>query len=125
MQVVFEQYGVQVRNWIHLAALKGLKRNKELVISRPDKGNGVVVMDKQDYVRKMTCILSNEDKFQKLGCVKKNGNTVFEERVLQAFLLRHLKLVTLPERCMIGFDLRRPVDSACMVLQKPLSRVCP
>ena len=76
----------------HLLAIKELKKNKDVVISRPDKGHGVVVMDKQDYVRKTNDILPDEDKFQRLGTAEKNDNTILQERAFQAFLLRHQKV---------------------------------
>lgn len=43
--------------------LKKLSTNEELVISRPDKGRGVVILNKVDYVHKMTDILNDESKF--------------------------------------------------------------
>ena len=43
-----------------------LSRNKELVISKPDKGNEVVLLDRKDYDRKMLEILNDEEKFTKL-----------------------------------------------------------
>ena len=47
-----------------LQALKGLANNKDLVITKPDKGNGVVLMDRTDYVSKIMGILSDPTKFQ-------------------------------------------------------------
>ena len=49
----------------HREALLRLKRNIDLVISRPDKGSGVVIMDRADYVSKIESILSDTSKFQK------------------------------------------------------------
>ena len=46
-----------------LSALNKLCRNKDLIISCPDKGNGVVILDRQDYVRKVTSILEDTTKF--------------------------------------------------------------
>ena len=75
----------------HLAALKDLRRNEDIIISKPDKGNGVVILDKSDYVEKMNDILSQADKFVCIGDVETNDNTLLRERALQAFLLRHKK----------------------------------
>ena len=47
----------------HLAALRELRGNDDIVITRPDKGNGVVVPNKKDYVAKMHTILGQEEKF--------------------------------------------------------------
>ena len=42
-----------------LVVLKNLGSNKVLVITRPDKGNGVVILDKQDYLMKMQAVLDD------------------------------------------------------------------
>ena len=34
-----------------LRAIGQLKKNEDIIITRPDKGSGVVVMDKSEYVR--------------------------------------------------------------------------
>ena len=71
-----------------LRMIGDMKRNKNIVITRPDKGNGVVVMSRDDYVKKMDEILSDSKKFQRLGSVEEHDNTLQQERALQAFLLR-------------------------------------
>ena len=43
--------------------LKKLGRCKDIVICKPDKGRGVVLMDKNDYVNKMNVILNDHTKF--------------------------------------------------------------
>ena len=72
----------------HLDALHQLKSNKELVITKPDKGTGVVLLDKQDYVAKMMSILNDSTKFERIGGCAEHDNTGKRERALQAFLLR-------------------------------------
>ena len=47
-----------------------LKENKDLVISRPDKGSGVVLLNTKDYVDKMMTILKDTSKFKCLGPVE-------------------------------------------------------
>ena len=42
----------------HLAALQELRANQDIAISKPDKGNGVVILDKEYYVAKMTDLIS-------------------------------------------------------------------
>ena len=49
-----------------MEALKSLSRDKSIVITRPDKGNGVVLMDKQDYISKVNSVLQDTTKFQKI-----------------------------------------------------------
>jgi len=40
--------------------------NKQIIICRPDKGNGVVLLDKLDYINKMNVILENQTEFNKI-----------------------------------------------------------
>ncbi|VDO65393.1 unnamed protein product [Schistosoma margrebowiei] len=49
----------------HLDQLILLKRNKNLIQSKPDKGAGVVLLDRQ-YLDKMKLILEDDTKFSKL-----------------------------------------------------------
>ena len=53
----------------HVITIKNLKSDPSIVITRADKGNGAVVMDKQEYVDKMMTILSDETKFKALAHV--------------------------------------------------------
>ena len=46
--------------------LKKLAQNKNLVICKPDKGRGVVILNRDDYDKKMDDILSDTTKFQKV-----------------------------------------------------------
>ena len=72
----------------HMDTLRDLWRNDNIVITRLNQGNGVVVLDKTDYVQKMTDILAQEDKFQRFGKAETCDTTLLQERALQAFLLR-------------------------------------
>ena len=47
-------------------ALKNL-RNKQIVIEKSDKGNSIVVVDRDKYIEKMENILSDQSKFQKIA----------------------------------------------------------
>ena len=47
--------------------LEKRKKNKDIVIIRPDKGNGKVVMDKVLYDRPMYALLSDKNKSKKLS----------------------------------------------------------
>ena len=49
-----------------LVAIRDLKSNPEIQICRSDKGSGMVILNKSDYVEKMAVILSNVLKFQHL-----------------------------------------------------------
>jgi hypothetical protein len=48
------------------SALKSLSRDDKIVITRPDKGNGVVLMDKSDYIDKVNLVLEDSSKFQRV-----------------------------------------------------------
>ena len=66
--------------------LKKLKLNHDIVITRPDKGSGVIILDRQFYKRKMKELVSDKRKFKKLN----NDPTLLREGQLQRFL-RKLK----------------------------------
>ena len=48
--------------------LENLRRNKDIVITRPDMGNGVVVMDRVIHNKQMYVLLSDKNKFK--NCLK-------------------------------------------------------
>src|ERR1700761_2025632 len=45
------------------AILRKLGKNDDLYISKPDKGNGIVILNRSDYVLKMENLLSDRSKF--------------------------------------------------------------
>ena len=47
--------------------LDNLKNDNNIVIVKPDKGNGVVILDRNDYNKKMNDILQDNTKFQRLN----------------------------------------------------------
>ena len=48
-------------------ALQNLSENEDLIIQKSDKDNSVVIVQRQDYLRKMNDILSDKKKFSKVG----------------------------------------------------------
>jgi hypothetical protein len=69
--------------------LKKLKNNKNIIITRPDKGNGVVIMNQTDYHQQIMRIISDTTKFAKRDrlCGKNNIDiTTYREDSLQTFL---------------------------------------
>ena len=48
-------------------ASQNLSRNKDLIIRKSDKGNSVVVVQRQDNLKKMHDILSDQKKFSKVS----------------------------------------------------------
>ena len=63
-----------------------LRRSKDIMIKRPDKGNGVVVMDRVIYNQQMHALLSDKNKFKRLP----EDPTMLREGQLQRYL-RELK----------------------------------
>ena len=49
-----------------LAALTNLSKNKDIVIQKSDKGNSVVIVDKDTYIKRMGNLLSDQRKFEKV-----------------------------------------------------------
>ena len=45
------------------SALKSLALDRSIVIMKPDKGNGIVILNKNDYITKMLTILQDPSKF--------------------------------------------------------------
>ena len=41
-------------------ALQNLSKNKDLIIQKSDKGNSVVIVQRQDYLEKMNDVLSDQ-----------------------------------------------------------------
>ncbi|CAH8502173.1 unnamed protein product [Dicrocoelium dendriticum] len=80
-----------------IQSLKELRLNNELIISKPDKGSGIVLMDRVDYIHKMQHILSDESKFQRLMTGKDNTGEL--EKQLTGCLRRMMqaKLITKKE----------------------------
>ena len=68
--------------------LQSLRRNDRIVITKPDKGNGVVILDAQDYVDKMKVILNDTSKFQLLGPFESNDNTQSTESKIRKKLVK-------------------------------------
>ncbi|XP_064098125.1 uncharacterized protein LOC135209357 [Macrobrachium nipponense] len=47
--------------------LKNLANDKDIIIVKPDKGGGTVILNKHEYINKMENILDDTSKFEKLG----------------------------------------------------------
>ena len=66
--------------------LRNLRKNKDTVITKPDKGNGVVILDRKFYYSATEEIITDTSKFEKLS----EDPTLKCEASLQRFL-RKLK----------------------------------
>ena len=47
--------------------LKNLSKNPDIIISRPDKGRGTVILNRNEYIQKMNDILKDNTKFIRIG----------------------------------------------------------
>ena len=47
--------------------MKDLSSRKEIIIQKADKGNSVIILNKSDYIKRMTEMLSDIDKLKKLN----------------------------------------------------------
>ena len=50
-----------------LKALNDLSSRKDIIIQKAGKGNSVIILNKSDYIKRMTEMLSDIDKFKKLN----------------------------------------------------------
>ena len=49
------------------SALNDLRNDDSIIITKPDKGNGVVIVNRLDYLHKMKLLISDETKFKPLS----------------------------------------------------------
>ena len=89
-------------------AIKSLRTNEEILITKPDKNAGVVILNKNDYNDKMKTILNDTTKFLDLGPVTNKDNTAKIESRIQRRLLQ------LRKECLISkqvYEAIRPTGS--------------
>ena len=68
----------------HFQALASLRKNENLIITKPDKGSGVVVLSKSEYISKVKEVLKDETKFIKLGPVETHDRThIIEDKFIK------------------------------------------
>ena len=91
-----------------LIAARGLRTNSDIHISKPDKGTGVVILNRSDYTTKMHNILDDATKFRKLGDAPEHDRTALLERKLTRRLLELHKSGELSDAI---YDRIRPVGS--------------
>ena len=66
--------------------LDNVRKNPDILICKPDKRRGIVLLDKDDYVTKMNTILNDETKFRKMPNEKDRIPTI--EKYLSKVLSR-------------------------------------
>ena len=89
-------------------AINSLRKNNDIIVTKPDKGSGVVLLNKSDYVDKMNKILDDQSKFKRPGPASSNDNTASIESRLQKRLLDLLKADLVPKWI---YDAIRPTGS--------------
>ena len=75
-----------------LECIIGLAKNKNLVVTKADKGNSVVIMNKNEYIEKLSSQLQDTSKFVKLNY----DPTLEREKSLQSklYYLKRIKAIT-------------------------------
>ena len=68
--------------------LKRLQQNKDIVITKPDKGNGVVTLDRTEYMKMLYEIVNDSTKFKKLD----GDKTISRETRIHKFLLKFVEV---------------------------------
>ena len=68
-------------------ASNSLRKNDDIIITKPDQGSGVVLLNKSYCVDKMNKILHDQSKFQTLGPVSSSDSTASIESRFQKRLL--------------------------------------
>jgi hypothetical protein len=95
-----------------IAALKNLKTNPNLVFKRCDKGGGVAVLDKFDYICKIECMLSDtvtytETSNNDCSKVKSNADALISNLTIDGFLTRkqYIHLTSFAAKCPVFYGL--------------------
>ena len=70
----------------HFKLAKRLKCNTDILLTRPDKGTGVVILNWVDYIDKMNVILDDTDKFLKPGDLFFDDTHKLEMKLQKCFL---------------------------------------
>ena len=71
-----------------IQATRSLRRIKNIHVTKPDKGSGVVIMNKSDFILKMNFILQNNSNFENFGPSSEFDNTAKIEAHIQRPLLQ-------------------------------------
>ena len=51
----------------YINTLNNLRKDQSIIICKQDKGNGIVLLDKNDYLTKINCIINDSNKFTKIN----------------------------------------------------------
>ncbi len=79
-----QQHSIHAKQKPYHQLLKQLKQDKSIIVTRPDKGRGIVLMNRNDYISKMDTILNDSTKFK----CRFDDPTISRERRLTNLLLK-------------------------------------
>ena len=102
-------------------AIKSLRNNSDIIITKANKSNAVVILNKSDYLIKINVILDSQ-KFQKIGLVNENDNRARINGSIQRRLLALTKENMLTK---LVYEHIRPsgsYDPECMAIPKLTKR---
>ena len=91
-----------------IQATRSLRYNENIHVTKPDKGSGVVLMNKSDYISKMHFVLQDNSEFENLGPSSEFDNTGNVEALIQRRLLQLMKEGLLPSQI---YSMIRPTSS--------------
>ncbi|CAH8616866.1 unnamed protein product [Schistosoma rodhaini] len=77
----------------HKEAISELINDENLIITKPDKGTGTVLLNRNDYIDKMNNILNDHRKFQKLNNQKDVDNKIENELTRSLKKLRDQQII--------------------------------
>ena len=89
-------------------ALWNIKSNHDIIIAKTDKGSNVVILDKSDYLVKMSTIIDDSSKLKCLGPVKDYDKT---EKLEKKICMVLKNLVNKKEISPLTFDSLKPIGS--------------
>ena len=92
--------------------ISDLKRKENLVLSRPDKGNGTVIMTKSQYLERVNAILCDNAKFKKLD-IEIDWNDHPGQKRVTDILQKLVKEKQLPQ------DIMDKVPKGCVIPRLP------
>ena len=112
--LIFDNYKTSPCTLRQYRVSRNLRWNKDIFITKPDKGNGVVILDRELYNNAIQEIISKTSKFEKLNKV----STLKDEASLQRFLGKLKQKTFLTKMYMINCILLVLIPLLSMVLLK-------
>ena len=112
---------------VHFETAKQLKMNTNIILTRSDKGAGVVVLNRGDYVSKMDAILEDANKFLKIGDLTFDDTQKLENKLQKHFLELFRRKFILKEvyEFIHPVSLQRPRMYGLPKIHKPGIPLCP